>query len=510
MDVLLDRLVTNAGIPAVSVAVGCKGDILYSGARGYVTESRAPVTTESRFDVASLTKLVTGLCFMCLVDDGIFDLEGTICDIFPELAVPRPIIKDGLQVGWASLRDVTWRDALRHTTGIGWTKPHTRPSLPHLDKGLTDIFTLPLACQPRERIIYSDIPIILMGVAMQRVMERKLDDLVAVMVCEKLGLQHTGYLRVSASSPQYRMDIIPTEFDNVFRSRRIWGEVHDENAYLLDGVAAHSGIFTTAEDLCHIMMAYAVCCAQDGILRKPTMCEMVSTQWETDGMRRGLIFELQSAPHVHYTAGLSAAAYGHTGFTGCFAWNDGDMSCVFLSNDVYRGRKRRCLPAFRRDILDAAVRITNARSCYQWQSVRVYQRSCLRPSRATRVQFSYHRTKSRAAGFPTPFEATCKTGALCLIRKLKVTLSLMNLPSVPRGCLRKEHKKQSQTQQRINVHTNRYRASPYTRPDYMPQTHAALSQPVSLRVHTASKRRYLFVKPASPDKGSNRADCFFS
>lgn len=353
LDELIEKLTEKNIIPAVSVAIGHKGNIIYSNSSGIISESGNRITNESRFDIASMTKILTGICFMKFIEKKLIGLYDPICNFFSEFNTKKPIEKNGVTIGWCDASKVTWYHVLTHTSGMGWTRPKTRPSLPNLNKGLEDIFRLPFAYQTGEHIIYSDIPIILMGIVMERISGKKLDELIKNEVCIPLKLNHTGFRRIS-NCLSSRKDIVPTENDTLFRKRRIWGEVHDENAFLLDGVAAHAGIFSTAEDMCTLAMAYAHCLEyDDGILKNETVKMMINENEEEEGDRRGLMWQLSGSGKNAYTRFLSSKAYGHAGFTGCFLWNDPekDLSIVFLSNDVYNGRDNRKLFEYRPQIM---------------------------------------------------------------------------------------------------------------------------------------------------------------
>lgn len=343
-------------IPAISAAVGKEGRIVFSGSYGVVYETGKLITNEFRFDIASMTKILTGICFMQLAEHGMVGLNDPICALFPELNTKKAIEKNGDTIGWCDAGKITWFQALTHTTGMGWTRSKTRPSLPNLDKGLQDIFALPFSYMPGEHVVYSDLPIIFMGIAMERITGKKLDELIDELICKPLELHHTGYRRISDCSNK-KQKTIPTENDTVFRKRRIWGEVHDENAFLLDGVAAHAGIFSTAEDMCRLMMKYATCIEEDGLLKKETVTQMILEQAEDDGDRRGLLWQLSGSGEKAYTRFLTPNAYGHAGFTGCFGWNDPekDLTIVLLSNDVYNGRENRKLFDYRPQIMKIVV-----------------------------------------------------------------------------------------------------------------------------------------------------------
>ena len=360
IDEIINALTEENIIPAVAVAVGIDDKIVYENAAGNIIESGHKVRGDSRFDIASLTKIFTGICFMQLLEEGYFSLDQPVCEFFPQMAGLRSIEKNGKVIGHVDASKITWWNVLTHTTGMGWTREKTRPSLPGIDKSLNVIFDLPFAYNTNEHVIYSDIPIILMGKAMEIVEQKPIDEIVENRLIERLRLKSTGYRRLSQYSSLIDIQkkiIPPTEYDNIFRKKRVWGEVHDENAWTMDGVSAHAGIFSTASDVCELMMEFNKARKEGGILSSETAMEMSSLQTEEDGDRRGLIWQLRSNAENAYTQVLSDRSYGHGGFTGCFAWNDPDrnMSIVFLSNDIYNGRDNRVLPKYRKQIMEAII-----------------------------------------------------------------------------------------------------------------------------------------------------------
>lgn len=356
LDQLLQKLTTAKEIPAISIAIAKDSSVVFSKQYGMIYETGSFVDADTQFDVASMTKILTGISFMQMVEKKLISLDDPICREFPELNTVKPIEKEGQVIGYCDASEITWLDALTHTTGMGWTREKNRPSLPHIDKGLEDIFRLPFAYQPRTKVVYSDLPIILMGIAMERILDKPLDDIVDETIIAPLNLNNTSFRRISNKDNDFS-NVSPTEYDVVFRKKRIWGEVHDENAFLMDGVSAHAGIFSTAEDMCKLAIAYAECLNHDGIIKKETAIQMITEQVENDGDRRGLMWQLSGCLPTSYTRYLSLPSYGHAGFTGCFLWNDPvrRLSVVFLSNDIYNGRERRRLFLYRPEIMRLAV-----------------------------------------------------------------------------------------------------------------------------------------------------------
>jgi len=350
IDELLDEIALS--IPALAMGIIVNGNVEYLGYRGKIAENTREIDATCRFDVASLTKIFSGIAFMKMVEEGIFSLNEPICHCFPEMDKRCPIERDGVTVGMVDAGSVTWFHALTHTTGIGWTREKSRPSLPNVGRSLMDIFNLPYACAIGEQIIYSDIPIILMGKAMEMKTGKTLDEIVQEYIISPLGLLSTGYNR--GNGLWGRENIVPTELDDVFRKDRCWGYVHDENTFLMDGVAAHAGIFSTVEDLCVVGNAVLCNLENDGLLKKDTMNLMIEEHACDGEDRRGLMWQLSNSKNpAAYTGVLSSRAFGHAGFTGCFMWMDPETKSVvvFLSNDVYRGRENRVLFDYRQRIM---------------------------------------------------------------------------------------------------------------------------------------------------------------
>jgi CubicO group peptidase (beta-lactamase class C family) len=202
---------------------------------------------------------------------------------------------------------------------------------------------------------------------MERLAGQTLDAIVRERVTGPLGLSHTGYRPVSdachaerseaSRSPETRSFaslrmtcadeyIAPTELC-AWRNRRIVGEVHDENAAGLGGVAGHAGLFSTASDVAAFGQVYL-----DGgrpLLHADTVAEMTRLQAEDGAVRRGLGFALWSPDPEASGNPFSQRAFGHAGFTGTSLWIDPDRALVVacLTNRVYYGRDTAGILAFR-------------------------------------------------------------------------------------------------------------------------------------------------------------------
>jgi CubicO group peptidase (beta-lactamase class C family) len=155
-------------------------------------------------------------------------------------------------------------------------------------------------------------------------------------------------------SPQ---NIAPTEFCK-WRGRRIVGEVHDEGAWRLGGVAGHAGLFAHARDVATFGQSFLDAL----LLRRETIAEMTRVQAEFDGTRRGLGFALWSPDPEASSNPFSPTTFGHTGFTGTCLWIDPSRALVvvLLTNDVYNGREGRGIADLRVQIHRAIVETVDA------------------------------------------------------------------------------------------------------------------------------------------------------
>jgi CubicO group peptidase (beta-lactamase class C family) len=179
--------------------------------------------------------------------------------------------------------------------------------------------------------VYSDIGLILLGFAIEKITGQSLDQVIRERVTQPLDLRSIGYGPIPCEN------VAPTEF-YAHQNRRMCGEVHDENAWSLGGVAGHAGLFGCAHDLATFGEMYR----QGGapLLKKETVDEMTRLQAQDGAVRRGIGFALWSSDPGSASNPLSDRSYGHTGFTGTSLFIDPkrDLVAAILTNRVYYGR----------------------------------------------------------------------------------------------------------------------------------------------------------------------------
>ncbi|MDX9955977.1 MAG: serine hydrolase [Anaerolineae bacterium] len=356
--------------PAAQLVVRQNSAVQLEGAYGWLDpETRQqPTQSNTLFDMASVSKLFTVTAFMTLVEEGQVSPDQTVKTVLPDFDGLRPIqpyenpLKPGAlvnvpaEVAAADAGRVTFRQLLTHTSGL----PAWRPLWQQTDANaarrmaLETFFSYP----PGSRIIYSDIGLILLGMSIETLTGQRLDAAIHNRVLLPLGLKHTGFRPLPETAQEPATNVAPTEFC-AWRGRRIVGEVHDENAWKLGGIAGHAGIFSTAADIAVLGQ-----CFLDGgapLLMQATVAEMTRIQAEYEGVRRGLGFALWSADPEASSNPFSQRVFGHTGFTGTCLWIDPERELVvaFLTNEVYRGREGRGIGPLRvamhRSIVEEAL-----------------------------------------------------------------------------------------------------------------------------------------------------------
>ncbi|BCL12521.1 serine hydrolase domain-containing protein [Micromonospora sagamiensis] len=290
-------------------------------------DQQIPMRPDTIFDMASVSKLFTAIVTMQLVERGRVGLDTPVAHYVPEFAA-------------GGKETVTVRMLLTHTSGLpAFTALWSRYPTPA--ERIAATLATPLTAPPDTRYIYSDLGLITLGVLLERVTGRPLAELVRDGVTGPLGMTDTGY----NPGPELRSRIAATEYQPYAGRGMVWGEVHDENAWSLGGVAGHAGIFSTAADLAVLCQALLNGGTYRGqrILRDDTVRAMLvnyNARLESADpeSRRGLGFELNKH---WYMMGLSSpVTFGHTGFTGTSIVIDplSHSFVILLSNRVHPDR----------------------------------------------------------------------------------------------------------------------------------------------------------------------------
>lgn len=363
---LLEEGVREGAYAAAVLLVGQGDEVLFERSAGYARAA-------SLFDVASLTKPLTAALFFVLSQEGHLRTDGIAAEVLP-FTSPDPRV-----------REIRFAHLLSHTSGLpAWLplyekvaaaeKAEGRPlsgTAEGHDRMLAEVLSLPLSHGPGAAWEYSDLGYMLLGRAIEVAGFRSLDRLLAEKVTGPLGMRETRYLPLAALGECETGQVIPTGWSEV-RRREKAGEVDDENAAAMGGVAGHAGLFSTAGDL--FLFAREIVRARKGegrVLSRPSAERMTARVAQPPGCPRTLGFDTPtpvrgsaarsngetSGPPPVSQAGVlvPADAVGHLGYTGCSIWIDParEISVILLTNRVVFGSGNRKLSALRPRIHDA-------------------------------------------------------------------------------------------------------------------------------------------------------------
>jgi CubicO group peptidase (beta-lactamase class C family) len=278
---------------------------------------------------------------MLLYERGLLDLDAPVDAIVPEFLQA---------VSDARRHNVTLRMLLAHSSGLPayeklFLRAHTRDEL------LQAAFATPLASNPGSRADYSDIGFILLGVALERIADESLDRF-----CQRELFAPLGMINTTFNPPkEIRAQIPPTTDDRSFRHRLIQGEVQDENASVLGGVAGHAGVFSTAADLARF--AHAILNAGRTVLRNTeTIALFTRRESVPPGTSRALGWDTPSALSQSGNY-FRPTSFGHLGYTGTSLWVDPDrqLSITLLTNRTWRDCSNQAIKQVRPRFHDAVI-----------------------------------------------------------------------------------------------------------------------------------------------------------
>jgi len=337
---ILREAIAAQAFPSASIAVTQRGRITALNAFGKFIYETNPEGVQSKlslggdlnfqvipstlFDLASLTKIIaTTTMAMILYERGLLELDASIAGTVPEFLTNSTNGVDPRR------QSVTFRMLLAHSSGLPAYEKLFLTARSH-DDLLRAAFTTPLSSDPVTRAEYSDVGFLVLGAGLERIAEEPLDVFCRREVFGPLGMTHTTF----SPPPEMRAAIPPTQDDRTFRHRIIQGEVQDENAFVLGGVAPHAGLFSTAEDLARF--AHAMLQGGRPILRPETVALFTRRESVPTGTTRALGWDTPSNPSQsgkHF--GLSS--FGHLGYTGTSLWIDPErqLSITLLTNRTW-------------------------------------------------------------------------------------------------------------------------------------------------------------------------------
>ena len=330
---ILRSAINQRAFPSAAVAIIHQGKLIAYKGLGHFTydATSSAVTAETTYDLASVTKVIaTTTACMTLHDRGQFNLDQCLVDLLPEFASDDP-----------RRRQVTLRMLLAHSSGLPayiklFQTAHNKDEL------LRQALQVPLTAAPGSRAEYSDIGFILLGHALEKLSSEPLGQFCQREIFAKLDLAHTCF----NPPADLKLAIPPTEDDRTFRHRLIQGEVNDENASVMGGIAGHAGCFSTALDV----SVFAQCMLQGGLhlVKKETLEIFTCRQDSPPGTSRALGWDTPSQPSQSGKY-FSSRSYGHLGYTGTSLWIDPDrqLSVTLLTNRTWPDRGSQSIKQFR-------------------------------------------------------------------------------------------------------------------------------------------------------------------
>jgi len=339
---LLAGFVENKAFPGASLVVGYRGSIVLDDSEGRLDYSAtsSKVTADTIYDLASVSKAVgTTMAAMMLAESGRLLLSAPVQDYLPEFK-------------GSNKEEVRVLNLLTHSAGFPAFLPLYREAKGY-QQVLKMICETALIYEPGTKTLYSDLGMILLGEILSRAAGQPLDRLLAGHLSDPLGMESTSY-----NPPRNLLErIAPTENDP-WRKRVVRGEVHDENAYAMGGVAGHAGLFSSGHDLA----VFAQMMLNGGIydhrryLNPDTIARFTAAQGNAENARA--LGWGKPSPSNWTGKVFSVSAYGHTGFTGTSVWIEPEkqLFIILLTNRVHPSRANLKIDEARQVICESVVR----------------------------------------------------------------------------------------------------------------------------------------------------------
>jgi beta-glucosidase-like glycosyl hydrolase/CubicO group peptidase (beta-lactamase class C family) len=356
IDSIAQYAVDERMTPGIQLLVARHGKVIYSKNFGKHTyEGEEKVKFNDIYDVASLTKIVATLpLLMELEEQGIVSLNSKLGDILPEFKE-------------SNKAKITLKEMLSHYARLKPWIPFYYATLDSITKKpmtkwyrskMTEDYTIKVANDlymrkdytdsiqkiivnsdllTRLRYRYSDLPYYILKKYIEKHYNKTLDELVQDHFYQSLGANYTTY---NPNNKFSNDNIVPTEVDDYYRYQTIKGYVHDMGAAMQNGVGGHAGIFSNANDIAKIMQLFM----QKGFygdkryFKSETLDKFNTCYYCEDDNRRGIGFDKPQLGDEGPTCGcVSMTSFGHSGFTGTYAWADPDEGIVyvFLANRTY-------------------------------------------------------------------------------------------------------------------------------------------------------------------------------
>jgi len=342
VDEIIHSAIKDSAFPGCVVLVSKDSKIIYEKAFGHLTyyDTSAAVNINTIYDIASLTKVIaTTTAVMICYDKKLFSLNDTVAKYIPEFA------QNGKE-------NVTIMNLLLHNSGLPAFKKFYK-NYSSANEVINDIYKTPLSYETASKTVYSDLGFIILAKIIEQVTGKKFDVFCDEEIFNPLQMNSTFFN--PPDSLKYK--IAPTEYDNYWRNELVWGKVHDETSALLNGVAGHAGLFSTAEDIGNLLRLLLNNGTFNGhqIIQQSTI-KLFTTRY-SDKSTRALGWDTKSAEKSSAGKLFDITSFGHLGFTGTSVWVDPtrELFVVLLTNRVYPTRENNKLYKVRPLFHDAVI-----------------------------------------------------------------------------------------------------------------------------------------------------------
>jgi CubicO group peptidase (beta-lactamase class C family) len=348
VDALMRRGLEEGVFPGAVLQVSRQGATIFARAYGVANLATGrPVTLRTLFDLASLTKpLATTLGVMALLQDRRLSLETRLGELLP---------------GWGETDKaaVTLRHLLSHQSGFPAWQPYfesLRALAPSVRPGalLAMLRDEPLLADPGAQPLYSDLDFMILKAVVEKVAGCRLDDWLQRAVYDPLGAVDLLFVDLERGRPD--REFAATE-NCPWRGRILEGEVHDDNAFVLGGVAGHAGLFGTAGAVADLLTL-----VWQGLMGEPVPRPLDHALLEEFVTRQGhadwaLGFDTPSASRSSSGRFFPRRSIGHLGFTGTSFWMDLErgLAVVLLTNRVHPSRSNQRIRDFRPALHDSVM-----------------------------------------------------------------------------------------------------------------------------------------------------------
>lgn len=350
--------------PGAQILVARKGKVIYQKNFGHHEyDQKIKVEDTTIYDLASLTKILASIpLVMELVDKKKLTLDSKLSEMLPEYKN-------------SNKANITLRDMLSHYARLKAWIPFYRNTLNSSKNGVSEKYYSNLAAKEftvkvsdelymrqdymdtifqtikesplnsRLEYKYSDLPYYILQRYFEKKFKKPMESIVQDNLYQSLGANYTTYLPLEKFS---KNNIPPTEQDNIFRKQKVQGYVHDQGAAMLGGVSGHAGLFSNSNDVAKIMQMYLWKGFYGGErFFNPEVFDKFNTCYYCNkNVRRGVGFDKPQLGTAGPTCGcVSMTSFGHSGFTGTFAWADPEREIVyvFLSNRTFPDAENRKL-----------------------------------------------------------------------------------------------------------------------------------------------------------------------